>query len=189
MDRHSAVTRSYEIPGQTWPSELCWLYDNLAASKNHAEIGIYCGRSLFSSCGGMQGATVYAVDLETIAYPCELPPPSIEWFQAVRDVTLEAIRKLNQSVEVNFSQNGSLATARLLQSRGVVLDSVFIDGGHEYEYVLADIQAWKPLVRQGGLIAGHDYWTVHVGVMRAVNECFAGEFQIVPNTRIWYVRR
>jgi len=51
------------------------------------------------------------------------------------------------------------------------LDFVFIDGDHRYECVLADIQAWLPKVKAGGIIAGHDYgWCSDV--RRAVHEVF-----------------
>lgn len=38
------------------------------------------------------------------------------------------------------------------------LDVVYIDAEHTYEAVLADIQAWAPKVRPGGLLCGHDYY-------------------------------
>ncbi len=37
------------------------------------------------------------------------------------------------------------------------LDFVFIDGCHLYEEVAEDIRLWFPKVRDGGVIAGHDY--------------------------------
>jgi SAM-dependent methyltransferase len=37
------------------------------------------------------------------------------------------------------------------------LDFVFIDAGHMYADVKADILAWLPKVKKGGIIAGHDY--------------------------------
>ena len=55
------------------------------------------------------------------------------------------------------------------------LDFVFIDGNHCYEAVCADIFAWWPKVRSGGLLTGHDYdspkdKTETWGVRRAVDE-------------------
>lgn len=33
---------------------------------------------------------------------------------------------------------------------------VYLDANHTYEHVLADLEAWYPMVRPGGLLAGHD---------------------------------
>lgn len=58
------------------------------------------------------------------------------------------------------------------------LDFVFIDGNHLYESVCADIDAWWPKLRSGGLLTGHDYDTGRDaeglwGVKRAVDEFHA----------------
>lgn len=37
------------------------------------------------------------------------------------------------------------------------LDFVYIDGNHEFSHVVADIAAWYPKVKKGGIIAGHDF--------------------------------
>jgi predicted O-methyltransferase YrrM len=37
------------------------------------------------------------------------------------------------------------------------LDFVFIDGEHSYEATKADMEAWLPKVKPGGILAGHDY--------------------------------
>jgi predicted O-methyltransferase YrrM len=48
------------------------------------------------------------------------------------------------------------------------LDFVFIDAAHDYENVRADLTAWYPKVKPGGMLAGHDHtWP---GVVKAVNE-------------------
>lgn len=38
------------------------------------------------------------------------------------------------------------------------LDFVYIDANHKYSFVKADIEAWFPKVRTGGIISGHDYF-------------------------------
>lgn len=37
------------------------------------------------------------------------------------------------------------------------LDFVYIDGSHEFDYVITDIVEWAKRVKPGGIIAGHDY--------------------------------
>ena len=50
------------------------------------------------------------------------------------------------------------------------VDVVYIDADHSYEGVAADLDAWRPKVRRGGFIGGHDYHDGFQGVKRAVNE-------------------
>ena len=72
------------------------------------------------------------------------------------------------------------------------IDIVFIDGNHSYDYVLRDMENWTPLVRKGGVVAGHDYTTDptsrYYSVQEAVNK-FVGEHDyeliIAPNN-VWY---
>jgi hypothetical protein len=49
--------------------------------------------------------------------------------------------------------------------------------------VIADIVAWYPKVKQGGVISGHDYPTWE-GVKKAVNEYFK-RGEILSNEQCW----
>lgn len=51
-------------------------------------------------------------------------------------------------------------------------DLVYLDGNHAYPHVIADILAWMPKVKQGGLLAGHDYAEMRPGVIQGVTELF-----------------
>lgn len=60
------------------------------------------------------------------------------------------------------------------------LDFVFIDGSHEYEDVKQDILTWLPKVKDGGILAGHDFYLeshdYFPGVRKAVKETLGKVF-------------
>lgn len=43
------------------------------------------------------------------------------------------------------------------------IDMVYIDGDHTYEGCMADIQAWWPKVKSGGILMGDDYFEHKTG--------------------------
>lgn len=50
------------------------------------------------------------------------------------------------------------------------LDFVFIDGNHDFDYVMQDIIEWSKKVRKGGIVAGHDYFNFrNSGIVEAVD--------------------
>lgn len=67
------------------------------------------------------------------------------------------------------------------------LDFVFIDANHMYAECRADILAWRPKVRPGGWVAGHDYSKAWPGVIRAVDELLGKPMQF--DNAVWAVER
>ena len=65
------------------------------------------------------------------------------------------------------------------------VDFVYIDGDHEFDWVMQDLIRWAPKVRGGGLVILHDYcvsW--RAGVMKAV-DAYTAAHRVDP----WYVTR
>jgi len=79
-------------------------------------------------------------------------------------------------------QRPSLEAAQLYPDNS--LDFVFIDAAHDYENVRADILAWYPKVKPGGIISGHDFH--HPPVVQAVTEIFP---DISVMHYCWYVAK
>jgi len=61
------------------------------------------------------------------------------------------------------------------------VDFLMLDGDHSYEAVKADIEAWMPKMRKGGIISGDDYlWP---GVKKAVQERWTEGVNVVVKKR------
>ncbi|GJD35397.1 class I SAM-dependent methyltransferase [Methylobacterium aerolatum] len=66
----------------------------------------------------------------------------------------------------------SVNAAELMRLRGVTADVIHLDAGHEEASVAADLRAWWPVLRPGGLFIADDYDSLggrFPGVMRAVD--------------------
>lgn len=85
----------------------------------------------------------------------------------------------NAEAGISVMRLTSCAAARSKFSVGC-LDGVFLDAAHDYESVKADIAAWLPKVKPGGIFAGHDIDSP--GVLQAVQE--AG-FEFATMGRVW----
>lgn len=81
----------------------------------------------------------------------------------------------------------SLEAAREVEDRS--LDLVFIDAAHDHANVLADIRAWWPKVREGGMVTGHDFQHKFPGVHRALADCFSlMQIAVLPDS-VWAVEK
>jgi predicted O-methyltransferase YrrM len=69
---------------------------------------------------------------------------------------------------INPIRTDSISASKMYDEES--LDAVFIDADHRYESVKADILAWMPKAKKGGILAGHDYTLTHSGVILAVDE-------------------
>jgi len=59
------------------------------------------------------------------------------------------------------------------------LDFIYIDGEHSYAAVYEDLHAWWPIVKTGGVLAGHDY---NMGAVKIAVDEFAKEMNIKIQT-------
>lgn len=70
-----------------------------------------------------------------------------------------------QKVQATIGQNPRCMLHRMMSLEGVKLfddeslDAVYLDGNHALPSVRADIAAWYPKVRKGGIFSGHDFFT------------------------------
>jgi hypothetical protein len=67
------------------------------------------------------------------------------------------------------------------------LDLVLLDAAHDYDNVKADILAWLPKIKKGGILAGDDYHPTWSGVIKAVTECIPKP-QVVDISVWFYIK-
>lgn len=66
------------------------------------------------------------------------------------------------------------------------IDFIYIDADHSYESVKQDILNYYPKIKNGGIVAGHDYIEGWEGVIRAVNEIFGEPIKVFEDWS-WYI--
>lgn len=66
-----------------------------------------------------------------------------------------AHEKLDMYSDYEFVKEFSLDAVKRFKNGSI--DFCYIDGNHSGEAVKADIEAWAPKVRGGGIVAGHDF--------------------------------
>lgn len=93
----------------------------------------------------------------------------------------EAQGRLASYKNVSFVRKFSVDAAKDVPNGS--LDFVYIDGNHNIQNVIADLAAWTPKVREGGIIAGHDFvlheWPNQIHVVQAVH-AWTGAYSIKP---------
>lgn len=78
----------------------------------------------------------------------------------------------------------SAQAAEFFKQGRVEFDFIYIDACHRYASVKQDIELWWPLLRAGGMLAGHDYVKADgCGVIQAVDEFAAARNLEVQITR------
>lgn len=175
------------IPG--WSDDILPFYqdvaEQLAPSATFVEVGVHSGRSLFFLAAELVRLGKTGVDLV-----------AVDWWKGkdFREQLLHTIvgNRFNEvtAEEIDMvrivSSEGARA-ARLFDDGAV--DGIFIDSDHEKAGMIAHLLAWRPKVRWGGFIAGHDYsvkdWP---GVVEAVDGFFGAGAVEHPTRSVWCVR-
>jgi predicted O-methyltransferase YrrM len=162
--------------------ELDWLSKQAAVYKNIVEIGSFMGRSTRALAEATRG-TVTAVDTWAGSDEDEhrriLEGKPKDWlFEEFKN-------NMAGLTNVAMVRRPSLDAAAFFCIKNTLFDFIFIDASHDYDNVKADIEAWGPLLAEGGTLAGHDFHSGAPGVMKAVNELLQG-YKLYES--IWYVR-
>lgn len=176
---------SPEISNRSEFSLLC----NWRKLYRAVEVGV--DRGLFSEefMSRWRGHNYFGID--TYAQYPEFPwSRETDYFMAVSKYERSKINcKLVKGESVEIAESIKQYTGGYFAEIKLI-DFVYLDADHTYESVSTDIDAWWPLVSDGGVIAGHDYCESFPGVIKAVDEFFADKSTVYitqDNPASWYV--
>jgi hypothetical protein len=157
-----------------------WLGDDEAwavheAVRNHpseraaltvVEIGSWKGRSTITLACGLRsrgGGTVHAIDPHGDSALHDACGGDGTYETFVANVRAAGVAPYVRAIR-------SLSTVARLGFAPRSVDVLFVDGSHEYEDVLRDIDDWTPALRDVATVGFHDARDEYPGVMRALNE-------------------
>lgn len=144
--------------------------------KVGAEIGVQKGRFSLRLCQVIPDLHLYCVD-PWQSY--ELNPRGRS--SDIQDEYYKMTRDLLAPYNVTFLRMMSMEAIGWVPDGS--LDFVYIDGNHDFDFVMEDIINWSRKVRVGGIVSGHDYYHfTHSGVIEAVDVYVASH-----GIREWYL--
>lgn len=151
---------------------------NEAKNNDHIlEIGSWVGKSTVFMAelvkqSTEQGKVLWFTTVDPFIIDCKQDKNGVwQWVESnddttkqhVKDVFYKHIEPYKQYVQV--IEGFSVPVSERYDDDSFF--AVWIDGDHSYESAIADMEAWYPKVRSGGILAGHDF-DDHFGVPKAV---------------------
>ena len=155
--------------------DLADLMNQLGGFTKGAEIGVQYGKhaeKLYHTIANLQ---LIGIDPWT---------KYSNWTQEKMDQRYElTLQRLKPYPNIKIIRKTSMNAVKDILNKS--LDFVYIDGFHDFDWVMSDLIFWVPKVRSGGIIAGHDYYPFYrAGIMTAVDAYVKGH-----NINKWYVTR
>lgn len=154
------------------PHRLAELISHFPVNSIMAEVGCFRGDSTRQFLISGKVAKLFAIDPWKAGYDdtLELAHEDFAGVEAEFDRSTQGLNVVK--LKMDFSH-----AAHVLP----VLDIVYIDGDHRYDFVKQDILTANKVLRRGGILCGHDYSSQTPGVKQAVDELLNGRFIVVNN--------
>jgi hypothetical protein len=155
-----------ELPGWMSDNDLNFLMP-IAQGKDCAELGVWKGRTSFhllQVCKSMVMVDPWE-GLETYPNPDFTNDGNI--FGEFCKNFSKFYDHRGKQLEI-YKKPAALVAREMHPDRQ--FDLVFIDGNHNYDYVLEDIGLWVKRLRPGGWLCGHDYHVTQQECIKAVQD-------------------
>lgn len=184
------ATEPEKMGTKSYFEELC---KKIFPKKDHlviVEVGTWKGASAFQMINACdKKCKVYCVDTwlgshehydaiqrDEDGYPCIFK----DFWKNVKDAGYEDI--------ITPITLPSVDAVEILKKMNVQPDVIYIDAAHDYKNVKADLEAYWPLLKNGGLFIGDDFHPDWYGVIGAAQQ-FSFEVGIPLNvaTETWFI--
>lgn len=135
---------------------LAWLFNKLRF-KSGAEIGVEQGEYSERLVIANPEVTLHLIDAWAAykGYRDHVSQSKLDGF--LQSVKTRMAPYNNEIRKVHILRKFSVEAAKEFDNES--LDFVYIDANHEFSHVVADLAAWVPKVRVGGIVSGHDFFT------------------------------
>lgn len=179
------IINAITIEGWMTQNELVWLANAAKSCDLIVEFGSHCGRSTRAFGDNIKkGGQVYAVDpwdgkyVDNTGLPLGVLGGS-RWF--------DFCRNMKDLMDAGIVIPARAHSYDFVMSNGRRADLVFIDGDHNFDGISTDINIAKSIIKEGGIIAGHDYnhpdWPA---VKEVVDKTFGDKVNL--HETIWWVQ-
>jgi hypothetical protein len=149
--------------------------------KRVAEIGVFGGNLTKRVLANVQVEKYYVVDpWKVYVESYDRPPTEKETKQEYWDGLYNRLVEMQKKFQsIDIIRMTSVAGARELKKKGEKLDCIYIDSIHDEENIVKDLYCWLPLVREGGVVSGHDYIVRFASMGNALEKIFGEELELM----------
>lgn len=147
------MNNTKEVKCGSYRPAIVYIANNLGQGLIGAEIGVEKGLNALFIINIIQPKMLYLID----PWNNFMDEDSKEIIGEAQ--YLQTLHLLKDYSNKTIIRKTSLEAVDLIKEE---LDFIYIDGDHSYSGVYCDISKWYPKVKQGGIIAGHDFLTFNV---------------------------
>ena len=155
------VAEHIEIPNTGRDTLASWL--RALDFKIGVEVGVQKGLYSEVLCRENPQMKVYGVDPWTSYKTCDASEPRRKTESHASQETCDRFyeeTKVRMAKYPNYEILREYSVDAVKRFEDKSIDFVYLDGNHEYSFVIDDITEWSKKIRPGGIIAGHDYYRI-----------------------------
>jgi len=182
------IAIAQQIPGWMLGSELLWLAEAAQDKTNILEVGPWKGKST-RAIADNSNCPITVVD--SWAGPLDIENYAHDFDEAVNFGSDYILNQFKANLaehlpRIRILKMYAKEAYELLLTEQQKFDMIFIDATQTFAAVKEDIEHFRQLLSEGGLLCGHDYSEYWPGVIQAVQETLP-KYAVAVDTSIWYM--